>query len=259
MTISDRAKIHPEDRAELVREGEELETFARSLGAEIYGVVRSEAFEAFPKKPQPSKFVPDAKSVVIIGMPFTIELYDTVAKPELAEIYRSGADDAARTGEDIGRPPAGAERFYITDENNILTHEVGLIGYKIAWRLHREGYRAFYLPAPFKQEPRFRTAPFYFMPAMYLAGMGQMGLNCSILTPEYGPRIWVTAIITNKELPAGQPIGSQYYEDCKNCMECVRRCPSHSLDGKGWKNVFRCASYGCCSTCLSVCPAGNVK
>ncbi len=118
MTISDRAKIHPEDRAELVREGEKLEAFARSLGAEIYGVARSEAFEEFPKKPQPSKFVPDAKSVVIIGMPFTIELYDTVAKPELAEIYRRGADDAARTGKDIGKPPAGAERFYITDENS---------------------------------------------------------------------------------------------------------------------------------------------
>lgn len=259
MTISDKVKIYPEDGTKLVREGEELEAFARALGAEIYGVATSEAFKAFSNKPQPSKFVPDARSVVVIGMPFTLELFDTVAKPELAEIYRSGADDAALTGTDVGKPPAGAERFYITDENEILTHEVGLIGYKIAWKLHREGYRAFYFPAPFKQEPRFRTAPFYFMPAMYLAGLGQMGLNCSILTPEYGPRVWVTAIITNKELPAGQPTGSEFYEGCKNCMECVRRCPSHALDGKGWKNVFRCASYGCCGTCLSVCPAGNVK
>ena len=259
MAISKRAEIHLEDRAELIRGGEELEAFARSLGAEIYGVARAEAFGEFPKKPQPSKFIPDAKSVVIIGMPFTIELYDTVAKPELAEIYRRGADDAARTGKDIGKPPAGAERFYIKDENSILTHEVGLMGYKIAWKLHREGYQAFYFPAPFKQEPRFRTAPFYFMPAMYLAGMGQMGLNCSILTPEYGPRIRITAIITNKELPAGQPIGPAYYEDCRDCMECVKRCPSKSLDGKGWKNVFKCASYGCCGTCLSVCPVGSVK
>ena len=259
MATSDRTKIYSGDKAKLTREGENLEAFARSFGAEIYEVAKAEAFKGSPQKPQPSKFVPDAKSVVIIGMPFTVELYATVAKPELAEIFRSEADDAARTGKDIGRPPAGAERFYITDENTILTHEVGLIGYKIAWRLHREGYQAFYFPAPFKQEPRFRTAPFYFVPAMYLAGMGQMGFNCSILTPEYGPRIWVTAVITNKELSAGQPIGPHYYEDCKSCMECVKRCPSQALDGKGWKNVFRCASYGCCGTCLSVCPVGNVK
>ena len=259
MAISDRTKVHPEDSAELVEEGEEMEAFAHSLGAEIYGVAAAEAFKEFRNKPQPSKFVPDAKSVAIIGMPNTTELYATVAKPELADISRRGADDAARTGKDISKPPAGAERFYIGDEVTILTHEVGLIGYKIAWKLHREGYRAFYFPAPFKQEPRFKTAPFYFMPAMYLAGIGQMGLNCSILTPEYGPRIWVTAIITNKELPAGRPIGAVYYEGCKSCMECIKRCPSKSLDGKGWKNVFRCASYGCCGTCLSVCPVGSVK
>lgn len=57
-----------------------------------------------------------------------------------------------------------------------------------------------------------------------------------------------------KDLPAGQPIEPVFYEECK---ECVKRCPSTSLDGKGWKNVFRCAAYGCCGTCLSVCPIGN--
>lgn len=259
MAIGDRTEIYPEDKAKLSRESEDLEAFARSLGAEIYGVAKAEAFKEFPQKPQPSKFVPDAKSVVIIGMPFTIELCATVAKPELAEIYRSGSEEAARTGRDVDRPPAGAERFYIDDENTILTHEVGLMGYKLAWKLHREGYRAFYFPAPFKQEPRFRTASFYFMPAMYLAGLGQMGLNCSILTAEYGPRIWITTVITNKELPARQPVGPHYYEDCKSCLECVKRCPSQSLDGKGWKNVFRCASYDCCGTCLAVCPVGSVK
>lgn len=259
MTISEHTILHTGNKDEKVRAGEELEAFAKSLGAEIYGVAKADDFKEFPKKPQPSKFVPDAKSVIIIGMPFTNELCATVAKPELAEIYRSGADDAARTEKNLGRPPAGVERFYTADENTILTHEIGLIGYKIAWKLHREGYQAFYFPAPSKQERRFRTAPFYLMPAMYLAGIGQMGLNCSILTPEYGPRIWVTAIITNKELPTGRPVGPQYYEDCKSCLECVKRCPSQSLDGKGWKNVFRCASYGCCGTCLAVCPVGTMK
>lgn len=258
MTISSRTERHPEDKVELIREGEELETFARSLGAEIYGVAAAEAFKEFPKKPQPKKFVPDAKSVVIIGMPNLPELYATVAKPSMAEIIERGADVAGRSEKDAAKPPAGAERYFLGDEFNLLTHEVSMMAYKIAWKLHREGYQAFYF-APFKQEARFKTAAFYFMPAMYLAGMGQMGLNCSLLTPEYGPRIWVTGIITNKELPAGQSIGTTYYEDCKSCLECVKRCPSQALDGKGWKNVFRCASYGCCGTCLSVCPVGSVK
>ncbi len=258
MITDKQTKIGAEEKARFIAEGEELEVFARTLGAEIYGVAAVEAFKEFPKKPQPSKFVPDAKSVVIIGMPNTVELYATVAKPWLAEVFKKGAEDAADGGKDVGRPPAGAERYYIGEEVGILRHEVALIGYKIAWKLHREGYQAFYFP-PVKQEARFRTAPFYYTPAMYLAGMGQMGLNCSIQTPEYGPRFVPTAIITNKELPAGRPVGPVYSEGCQSCMECVQRCPSKALDGKGWKNVFQCAAYGCCGTCLSVCPTGSIK
>jgi epoxyqueuosine reductase QueG len=256
MAISDRTRIRPRARGELIREGEELEAFARSLGADIYGVATAEAFKEFAKKPQPSKFVPDAKSVIVVGMGMLPELWATVARPSLADISEKASEYASRSEKDIGRPPAGAERYFINDEEAMLTNEVVRMAFKISWKLHREGYQAFYL-APFRQDNRFRTAVFYFMPAMYLAGLGQMGLNCSILTPEYGPRVWVTTIITNKELPAGEPIEATYYEGCKDCLECIKRCPSKSLDGKGWKNVFRCASYGCCGTCLSVCPVGT--
>ena len=256
MAISERDGIQIDERAELVKEGDELEAYARSLGAEIYGVASAKSFEKFPKKPQPSKFVPDAKSVVVIGLPNLPELYATVARPSLAEVSRSAADDAGLGDRDNGRPPAGSERYYIGEELGMLSTEVMRIAYKISWKLHRESYQAFYF-APSKQDKRFRKTPFQHTPAMYLAGIGQMGFNCCILTPDFGPRIWVTTIITDKELPAGQPIGDTYYEGCKDCLECVKRCPSKSLDGKGWKNVFRCASYGCCGTCLSVCPVGK--
>ncbi len=256
--ISKQTKSPRDENTKIEREAQELESYARSLGAEVYGIASAEAFKEFPEKPQPSKFVPDAKSVITVGMPFTPELYATVAKPWLAGISREAADGAALSDKSMRKPQAGVERYFIGDENNILTHEVGLIAYKIAWKLHREGEQAFYFPGPFKQDRRFRTAAFQFTQAMYLAGMGQMGFNCSILTSEYGPRIWVTTIITTKDLPAGQPNEPFYYEKCKSCKECVKRCPSTSLDGKGWKNVFRCAAYGCCGTCLSVCPVGSV-
>jgi epoxyqueuosine reductase QueG len=255
--VSKPTKAQQIGNKKLEKEGQKIEGFARDLGAEIYGVASAEAFNKFPKKPQPSKFVPDARSVIIVGMPFTPEIYATVAKPWLAGISRKGGEEAGLTDKTLRKPPAGVERYFMGDENTILSHEVGLMAYKIAWKLHREGEQAFYFPGPFKQDPRFRTTAFQFTPAMYLAGIGQMGFNCSILTPEFGPRIWITAIITTKDLPPGQPIEPVLYEECKDCKECVKRCPSTSLDGKGWKNVFRCAAYGCCGTCLSVCPIGN--
>jgi len=253
VAIGERPGTKTGGREDVVAAGKELESFVRSLGADIYGVASVEAYGVeFPEKPQPGRFVPDAKSIIIIGMPQSPELWATVARPQLASVSRKGAEEAA---EGAKRPPMGAERYFIDPEQAMLTTQLMKMAYRTAWKLHREGYKAFYFH-PFKPEPRFKTAAFYFMPAMYLAGIGQMGLNCAIITPEYGPRIWVTAIITDKELPAGEPVGPVRYEACESCRICVERCPSHSLDGQGWKNVHSCASYGCCGTCLSVCPVG---
>ncbi len=237
--------------------GPEVKSYARSLGAEIYGVASAEKYqELFPKKPPPSKFVDNAKSVIIVGLTFSREILDTVAKPWLAEIHRKGSDLAALDPTVTQRPPAGAERYYFGPENDMLTHEVSMIGYRLARKLHQEGHRAFYFPET-QTEPRFKTAPFYFMPAMYAAGMGQLGMNCSIISPQFGPLMRVTAVITDLEIPAGEPMEEMRYPECKSCLECIRRCPSKALDGKYWKNVFKCAAYGCCGTCLSVCPVAN--
>ena len=242
---------------EALREiGSEIETYARSLGVDIYGVASAERYgELFPKKPPPSKFVEGARSVIVVGLPFSREIMDTVAKPWLAEVHRKGAEDAAHGPQGDKRPPAGAERYYFGPENEMLTHEVSMIGYRLARRLHSEGQRAFYFPHV-QTEPRFKTGPFYFMPAMYAAGLGQLGMNCCMINPDHGPGFRVTAIITDLELPAGEPMEEMHYPECETCLECVKRCPSKALDGRYWKNVFKCASYGCCATCLSVCPAG---
>jgi epoxyqueuosine reductase QueG len=239
------------------RIGDDIEEFAHSLGAEIYGVASAEKYaELFPKKPPPTRFLENAKSVIIVGLPFSREVMNTVAKPWLAEIFRSGASDAAMDQQGAQHPPAGAERYYLGPENEMLTHEVSMIGYRLARKLRQEGYETFYFP-DVQTEPRFKTAPFYFMPAMYVAGMGQLGMDCSIITPKYGPRFRVTAIITDLELPVGVPMDSMYYPGCETCIECVKRCPSKSLNGKYWKNVFKCSNYGCCGTCLSICPVGE--
>jgi len=236
--------------------GTEVEAYARSLGAEIYGVASAAKFEElFPDKPPPSKFMEGARSVIILGLPFTPSIMDTVATPWLAEIHRSAAADAA-DARSAQRPPAGAERYYLGPENEMLAREVSLIGYRLARRLQQDGHRVFYFPEV-QSEPRFKTAPFYFTPAMYAAGLGQLGMDCCIVHPEYGPRFRVTAVITDLELPAGEPRGEMFLPECESCLECVKRCPSKALNGKYWKNVFACASYGCCATCLSVCPVGK--
>ena len=229
--------------------GVELEAFARSLGADIYGVADGVAYaREFPDKPSPKKFVPEARSVIIVGLPFTVDTYDSVIRPDLTGLHRRPAEEVTGKGS-----ITGAERYFLTEEMAILDREIRWIAYRLAVKLQADGHRAFHLP-PGKADPRWLTAPFYHMPAMYLAGLGTLGLNCSILHPEFGPRIWVTSVITDRELPAGNPLQE---EVCDHCMECVVACPVQALDGRGWKDMFRCEAYGCCGTCQAICHVGR--
>ncbi len=231
--------------------GQELEALARSLGTEIYGVASAADYaREFPGKPQPTVFVEDARSVIVVGLPFEPGTIATVLRPELAGLRTRAADQVATSNVH----PAGAERFFLSEENGLLSRELQLIGYRIAKYLRHHGWTALHLP-PSKQNDRFRTAPFYHMPAMYLAGLGTLGLNCSILTPQFGPRVFVTSIITDCPLPPGKPMAKEL---CTRCRLCVDNCPIDAIDGKGWKNPFACASYGCCSTCIAICPVGEV-
>ena len=228
-----------QDRRDLgTQVSEELEEYARSLGVELYGVASAVDYaKHFPNKPQPGRFVANARSVIVIGLPFEAGTVATVLRPELSGLRTSALDQVASTS----AQPVGAERFFLGEENRVLSQELTWMGYKMAKFLRRRGWNALYLP-PAKQNSRFRTAPFYHMPAMYLAGLGTLGLNCSIITPEFGPRVFVTSVITDCPLAAGKPMEQGM---CTHCRLCVENCPVGAIDGKGWKNPFACASYGC--------------
>jgi epoxyqueuosine reductase QueG len=230
---------------------DELRAYALSLGAELYGVAAAVDYaDQFPDKPQPTRFLESARSVIVIGLPFEPGTVSTVLRPELSGLRRRAVDQVATTAVQ----PVGAERFFLGEENALLARELGWMGYRIAKFLRHKSWNAFYLP-PGKQDNRFRTAPFYHMPAMYLAGLGTLGLNCSIITPQFGPRVYVTSIITDCPLPPGEPMAQ---EVCTQCGLCVESCPIGAIDGKGWKSPFACASYGCCSTCIAICPEGEM-
>ena len=60
-----------------------------------------------------------------------------------------------------------------------------------------------------------------------LAGFGCIGKNNLLLTPQYGPRIRVLALLIDEELP---PTGPVIYDPCDGCDEpCRQACPRNAF------------------------------
>jgi epoxyqueuosine reductase len=61
-----------------------------------------------------------------------------------------------------------------------------------------------------------------------LAGLGWMGRNNLLVTPEFGSQVRLVTILTDMELPAGN--GRHEGGDCGTCRACVKMCPVGAID-----------------------------
>jgi hypothetical protein len=113
-----------------------------------------------------------------------------------------------------------------------------------------------------------------FPPHAFAAGLGVMGRNGLIITPEYGPRQRWSIITTDAELPKHPKPDLSAMEDyCKECGTCVKGCkggaayesPIHNKNTEAITHIERSKcilsimSNNYCSVCLKICPQGNPK
>jgi epoxyqueuosine reductase len=64
--------------------------------------------------------------------------------------------------------------------------------------------------------------------AAVLAGLGCIGKNNMMVTPEYGPRVRLRAMLTDIVLKPTGPVG---FDPCKECdMPCQRVCPQKAFE-----------------------------
>lgn len=167
------------------------------------------------------------------------------------------------------------DRLPTTDDRSRTSHynikiALGLaIAGEIRDRLTALGHRAAVLNHP----PRPPEKPTGLLKAAArLAGLGWIGRNRLLITPDLGPRVAPALVLTDAPLP---PTASAPMPDgCRSCTRCVRICPAmaftstafgelDSLDGFA---TGRCAQvrgtinptgWGACSLCVQICPYGS--
>jgi ferredoxin len=73
------------------------------------------------------------------------------------------------------------------------------------------------------------------------AGLGTLGLNLQLLTPEFGPRVMLGAIVTQAELAPDRPLARALCLG-EACGRCLRACPGDAI-GHFTLDLARCTPY----------------
>jgi epoxyqueuosine reductase QueG len=105
-----------------------------------------------------------------------------------------------------------------------------------------------------------------------LAGLGWVGKSSLFVTPEYGPRIRLTSMLTDAPFSTRMvPLGGK----CGECDLCASACPVNAIRGVEWQpgigrdellDIGLCVDYRnrlgdgsrrySCARCLNACPIG---
>jgi epoxyqueuosine reductase QueG len=60
------------------------------------------------------------------------------------------------------------------------------------------------------------------------AGLGTLGLNLQLLTPEYGPRVVLTAVLCSVDVACDKPMGEALCLG-PSCGRCLKVCPGDAV------------------------------
>lgn len=162
---------------------------------------------------------------------------------------------------------------YRTHGYTILNNRLDQFASLVSSLIQKNGYRAMPIPAAERIDSRRVCASISHKITARLAGFGWIGKNCLLITPEYGPGVRWTTVLTDAPLEVSQAIMENR---CGGCNQCVQACPAQAIKGRNYVDgearelrleVAKCEGYfqklkhskrlGVCGMCIYACPYGK--
>jgi len=169
-------------------------------------------------------------------------------------------------GEDEDHLRSPREKMFV-GHNSFLSSQLDTIGYALARTLERKGFKAYHqLASQGGTDDRYLVGMLSLKHLAVGAGLGTLGYHSLLVTPQYGPRARLTAIVTDADVkPKDKPLTMNLCETCVG-KPCIVSCPAGAIRqpvGTQAYNMdrFLCAQYRStrptCSICMRVCIGGR--
>lgn len=226
-----------------------LRSLALSLGADYYGVADLGPVHNYIISMGGARFARYTRAVSI-GIRILDDLVDLVP------------DNDAEAG-----------ILYRHSGYEVLNQLLDQIAVRVAQELQGNGYHAFPVHASRRTDDPGIRSIFSHKIAAHLAGLGWIGKNCLLVTPDHGPRVRWVSVLTDAPLDVtGPPMESR----CGACTVCSDICPKGTNKNRIFNpeeprkarfNAAACDRYfremesakgiAVCGLCLYICPHGK--
>jgi len=219
--------------------------FCKERGADMVGFAPAERWDEFGEVPpdfRPKALFPQTRTVIVMGMSMPLPVVETTPSALHKELY------------------------------DITNRQLDDLALELTRYLNRMGHASF----PFTRDTytsmralrENNLAAFGHVPAAKYAGLGTIGMNQCILTPEFGPRVRFVSVFTDAEIPA-DPM--QPKELCIKCGLCASLCPKKAIKPRDDRVIGDYDKTAClemheelvkqrcspCGICTKVCPIGK--
>lgn len=219
-----------------------IENTAFKMNADFIGIADAACFEN-PEYTgnKPQDVMASVRSVIILGVGVPRGTFETL--------------------------PEGRAEY--TNTLMAATATLRIVAFQIAKLIEKEGYRATIVPTEGSEfgywyaNRETLKANLSIKYAAYHAGLGNFGMNHLLITKDYGPRVRMTAILTNAPLEKREKDTLLPFinEKCSKCSKCIEICPAGAISLDGEIDRQKCAQYMFnvlgglrCGLCVKVCP-----
>jgi epoxyqueuosine reductase len=200
------APAGPPPRQDLVR---------RWLDQGFAGVLREWFERQQPLRADPATLLPGVRSMIMLAID-----------------YSAAADPAAESNTDADAAGQGRGRVaryaWGDDYHDLLRNRVNMLGAWLEARMPGCRTRGVVDSAPLAERE-----------FAWLAGLGWFGKNTMLIDPRAGSFFFLTALLTDLELPADTPL---QVDHCGSCTACLDACPTGAFVEPRVLDASRCIS-----------------
>ncbi len=161
---------------------------------------------------------------------------------ESPEILLSGAKSLISIGISLNRTAVCSGNLTLNRYDTMCVYErLNHISLEVVRLISKQGDKAIsvppYLPVDMGAETKGMKGEINHKTVGVVAGLGSIGLNRLLITPEFGPFVRLGTIITDMLLNADEPLEKN---PCDQCGLCAEACPTRAIQEDG------ALDYGAC-------------